>query len=376
MGPGKKISSLAPLAFERLPIGAITPQGWFRHQLILQLFGLSGHLQRFWPDIANSTWIYPENHWQETYSDRGGNLPYWLNGVIPLAFQLRKEADRVDSTGYNLTHVVVNYMHTVLVNQRANRYGNDGMDHNFNLGTWNVVRSCLLYMSARPSVVAEFAPFVVNYVRAAQRQLLSKGWTPDSLANTVCTEDDRYHPHGGDVAGQGSHCAVRYPDWMWVLQEIVDSRESLHLSAEDVAAVFEHMQTIAAWGADYSIAYSTPPCEPGSNRTGRPDCFPRSACNSGRLLPRPNCTVVPQAHGYFTHGVSGGAMPLKEGAVRWRMVRDSRFRKLSAAKLAALDAHHGQPTGMFSADEHFAGRTLPHAPQGPQVELTVGTHGC
>ena len=60
MGPGRRVTSLAPLAFERLPVGAIAPAGWLRDQLTLQLHGLSGHLQRFWPDVANSTWIYPE----------------------------------------------------------------------------------------------------------------------------------------------------------------------------------------------------------------------------------------------------------------------------------------------------------------------------
>ena len=40
--------------------------------------------------------------------------------------------------------------------------------------------------------------------------------------------------------------------------------------------------------------------------------------------------------------------------MRWRMGGDvARFWNLSYAKLALLDAHHGQPTGMFSADEHF-----------------------
>ena len=47
------------------------------------------------PDVMNSTWIYPNGRWQETYSDRGGNMPYWLNGVIPMAFQLRPLSDNV-----------------------------------------------------------------------------------------------------------------------------------------------------------------------------------------------------------------------------------------------------------------------------------------
>lgn len=53
--------------------------------------------------------------------------------------------------------------------------------------------------------------------------------------------------------------------------------------------------------------------------------------------------------------------------MRWRMGGDvARFWNLSYSKLALLDAHHGQPTGMFSADEHFGGR---HPSRG--VELCV-----
>ena len=56
----------------------------------------------------------------------------------------------------------------------------------------------------------------------------------------------------------------------------------------------------------------------------------------------------------MTHGVSGTAMPLKEGAVRWRMTSLPQYWNLSYVKLSMLDNHHGQPTGMFSSDEHLA----------------------
>ena len=59
-------------------------------------------------------------------------------------------------------------------------------------------------------------------------------------------------------------------------------------------------------------------------------------------------------------------MALKEGTVRWRMTRDARFWNLTYTKLHKIDRYHGQPTGMFSADEHFGGR---HPSRG--VELCV-----
>ena len=89
--------------------------------------------------------------------------------------------------------------------------------------------------------------------------------------------------------------------------------------------------------------------------TGLPNCFPTEACNSWRLLPRPNCTQVPQETTYFTHGVSGVAMALKEGAVLYRMTGDAQFHALTHRKLELLDKYHGQPTGMAAADEHLGG---------------------
>ena len=78
--------ALAPLSFLPLPLGSIRPQGWLRNQLRIQAEGLSGHLDEFWPDVADSGWIGGAAEGWE----RG---PYWLDGVVPLAFLL--EDDRL-----------------------------------------------------------------------------------------------------------------------------------------------------------------------------------------------------------------------------------------------------------------------------------------
>ena len=154
--------------------------------------GLSGHLQRFWPDVMKSSWLYPGNHWNETQSDRGGNMPYWLNGVIPMVMQTRSLSDRVDSTGYNLTHTVVDYMRRLVATQKAQQAaGQPAIWQNFNLGTWNVVRSSILLMSAVPAETPLLLPFVLSYVKAAHQRLIDEGWarnltplhTPTPLSN-------------------------------------------------------------------------------------------------------------------------------------------------------------------------------------------------
>ncbi len=58
--------------------------GWLHRQLRIQAEGLSGNLDKIWPDVRDSAWI-------------GGNregwerVPYWLDGFIPLAYLLEDE---------------------------------------------------------------------------------------------------------------------------------------------------------------------------------------------------------------------------------------------------------------------------------------------
>lgn len=60
------------------------PAGWLLRQLEIQASGLSGNLDKFWPDIKDSAWIG---------GDRDGweRVPYWLDGFIPLAYLLDDE---------------------------------------------------------------------------------------------------------------------------------------------------------------------------------------------------------------------------------------------------------------------------------------------
>ena len=55
--------------------------------------GLSGHLDQFWPDIKDSAWIGgTAEGWER--------MPYWLDGVIPLAWLLGDETLKQRINGY------------------------------------------------------------------------------------------------------------------------------------------------------------------------------------------------------------------------------------------------------------------------------------
>lgn len=74
-------AQLAELRLRPFPLGSITPSGWMKEQLRTQAEGLTGHIDEFWPDIAESAWIGGTSEGWE----RG---PYWLDGLVPLAFLL------------------------------------------------------------------------------------------------------------------------------------------------------------------------------------------------------------------------------------------------------------------------------------------------
>ncbi|MBX3000849.1 MAG: glycoside hydrolase family 127 protein [Caldilineaceae bacterium] len=86
--------------FRPLPLGTVRPLGWLHRQLRLQANSLSGHLDEFWPDVAESRWFGGQQEGWE-------RAPYWLDGVIPLAFLLDDETLKAKVTryvDYILTH--------------------------------------------------------------------------------------------------------------------------------------------------------------------------------------------------------------------------------------------------------------------------------
>src|SRR5579885_2183790 len=76
---------LVPLAFATLPLGAMQPRGWLRRQLHLQADGLTGHLEEFWPDLG------PNSGWLGGTGESWERGPYYLDGLVPLAYLLGDE---------------------------------------------------------------------------------------------------------------------------------------------------------------------------------------------------------------------------------------------------------------------------------------------
>lgn len=88
MAEGLKKLKLSPFSTSE-----IHPEGWLLNQLKIQAAGLSGNLDKFWPDIRDSKWIGgTAEGWER--------VPYWLDGFIPLAWLLDDEDMKARATKY------------------------------------------------------------------------------------------------------------------------------------------------------------------------------------------------------------------------------------------------------------------------------------
>lgn len=72
--------------YTMLPLGAITPQGWLRTVLVQQKNGATGQLDKLYPLVMNQ-----RNGWLGGDGDQWERGPYWIDGLLPLAYLLKDE---------------------------------------------------------------------------------------------------------------------------------------------------------------------------------------------------------------------------------------------------------------------------------------------
>ena len=93
--------------YNEIPLGQIHPEGWLKDQLETMKKNSTGHLDEIYDKIKiNNGWLGGEGDgWEET--------PYWLDGALPLAFQLNDD---------DLKKKVLKYINWSLNNQRPSGY--------------------------------------------------------------------------------------------------------------------------------------------------------------------------------------------------------------------------------------------------------------
>jgi DUF1680 family protein len=273
-GPG------AP-AFEPLPLGSIKAAGWLQEQLRIQADGLGGHLDEFWPDIKDSAWFGGKAEGWE-------RVPYWLDGLVPLACLLDDPA---------LQAKVKKSIDFILDHQRPDGWlgpVGDSQKH-------------------KPYDVWPLFP-------------LLKALTQYQEA----TGDTRVIPAMLTCCRKIDAVISNEPMYSWARFRAADLAVSLY---------WLHDRTHESWLLDLARKAF------GQSHDWRAqfDDFKFTAKTQGKFE-------------LDTHGVNTG-MALKYGGVRYRLTGDAKDKDAVFRMLEQLDRHHGQATGIFTCDEHLAGRS-------------------
>ena len=69
--------------FIELPLGSISADGWLKEMLLRQKSGATGHLDELYPEVMG-----PRNGWLGGDGDQWERGPYWIDGLLPLAYIL------------------------------------------------------------------------------------------------------------------------------------------------------------------------------------------------------------------------------------------------------------------------------------------------
>ena len=69
-----------------LPIGTIRPEGWLHEQLVRMQDGMTGNLDKVYEHVMGS-----RNGWLGGDGDVWERGPYWIDGLLPLAYILNNE---------------------------------------------------------------------------------------------------------------------------------------------------------------------------------------------------------------------------------------------------------------------------------------------
>lgn len=270
------------IAVAELPLGAIRPAGWLKGQLEIQAKGLGGHIDEFWPDIRDSSWIGGRAEgWERT--------PYWLDGIVPLAYLLDDARLKAKAQKY------VDY---ILDHQQADGWlgpiGDTGGHKPYDV--W---------------------PLFVLFKAFAQYQ--------------EATGDPRIVPAMLRCSRKIDEVITKEPLYEWAKFRGADLVVGLHWLHERTgdASLPRLIAKIHQQSYDWRRHFED---------------FRRWEKKSEGYI------------GLDNHGVNN-AMGLKFGVVRSLTTRDPGDADSARMMLGVLDRFHGQATGAFSCDEHYAGRS-------------------
>ncbi len=281
-----KADELQPLCFRPLPLGRVRPAGWLRDQLRIQADGLSGHLDEFWPDIQRSRWFGGD-------ADGWERAPYWLDGVVPLAFLLDDSA---------LKEKVIGYIDFIITHQGQDGWLGPRQEHRGNkpdAGRYDLWPQFLIHKALIQYHEATGDERVILTVERALRKI--------------------------------DTCIDSAPLFDWAMFRWFECLIPIYWLYERTgeAWLLDLAVKLHAQGFDYTTFFERWPCT----------------------------APTPKGRWSYMSHVVNNAMALKAPALWSRLTGDEADSDAAYRLIQQLDEHHGMVTGVFSGDECLAGRS-------------------
>ena len=283
------VKTRAPLVapqFHPFPTGSIKAQGWLKSQLEIQAAGLGGRLDEVWPDVG------PNSGWLGGTGESWERGPYFLDGLLPLAWQLD------DS---KLKATVQRFIDWTLASQQPNgMFGPKVNDDWWPRIVMLKVLSQYCELTGDPKV----EPFMTAYFKHQLEELPNrplKDW--------------------GKFRWQDELLTV-----IWLYNRTGD------------VALLDLMKLLRTQGFDWQRHFAAFP-------------FKERTTKASLDIDRaPLGELALSAHGVNI------AQSLKQPALWYLVSGEEGDKEAVGAHLRLLDSYHGLPNGLFSADEHLAGR--------------------
>jgi hypothetical protein len=314
--PSRSAPKLREPALRRLRVGATKPAGWLHRQLTLQARGLTSLLPDWWSYLNISKWMGAAGSEPEQF------VPYYLNGLIPLSYQLPNEAPLVALRKRYVEHILAKQAAPAShgwLGPPVCAHHISGCAHNY----WSKYPAVLAFES-----LAEAAP---EAEAARVREALLAHHTAFYAALSA----------GAPALNESRWGFARHEDGIdgieWMLEHASQGNESL-------------LRSLASLLHEQSDAIMRGVARELGGGFGWVDWFrsgdPFSAHDD-------SADATGTAH-TLRHGVDIGEA-MKLGALLWRLDGDEESKASPAVALAWADSYLHMADGMFFADEEVSG---------------------
>ena len=299
----KAIFNRAPLArneLAALPLGAIRPKRWLKMQLEMAANGLTGRLDDFWPSVKESAW-------RGGAGDSWERAPYYLDGLVPLAWILDDA---------RLKEKAMRYIDWTLQSQREDGFFGPADNEDW----WPrmvMLKALIQYYTATSD--ARVPEFMFRYFKYQYRMLDEKPLRDWAV------------PRGAEN--------IEAVVWLY---NITGSKFLLSL-----------MKRLRAQTLDWTRHFHAFPYTRSMS-----EILPWEALKAG--LEKENAPLSGQDRPYYAtqyhlSHVVNTAMGLRAGAIMSQFTDSERDREAFAVGYDRLMRHHGVASGMFNGDEHLSG---------------------